>query len=195
MYVAIAGLALAGTATSSSHSSSAPTDGHATLAQLPRGREGTIATLRHMRDYVRASIRAPEQRIRKQALGILANAGIPPRAYVSEAKALHEFVRDKIRYVKDPVGIELVQTPEATLDIGQGDCDDKSTLLAALLEAIGHPARFTVLGFNGAPFSHVMTEARLYSRNSLRWIPLETIIQKPAGWFPPGVTSKYSLKL
>lgn len=172
--------------------SPALTDGKATLVQLPRGREGTVATLKHMREYARAAIRSPDQRIRMKALDILNQAQVPPRRWTAEISALHQFVRDKIRYVKDPVGIELVQTPEATLDIGQGDCDDKSTLLASLLEATGHPARFTVLGFNGAPFSHVMAEAK---SGDGRWIPLETIINKPMGWFPPGVTSKYSLKL
>ena len=172
--------------------SPSPTDGRATLAQLPRGREGTIATLKHMREFVRKSIRSPDQRIRMKALDILNQARVPPRKWTAEISALHRFVRDQILYVKDPVGLELVQTPEATLDIGRGDCDDKSTLLAALLEATGHPARFTVVGFSGNPFSHVMTEAK---SGDGRWIPLETIIPKEMGWFPPGVTSKYSLKL
>lgn len=192
MYVATRNSLALGDVPSNGGISSPPTDGRAALVRLPSGREGTIATLKHMRDYVRKSIRAPDQRIRMKALDILNQAQVPPRAWTREISALHRFVRDQILYVKDPVGLELVQSPEATLDIGRGDCDDKSTLLAALLEATGHPARFTVLGFNGNPFSHVMAEAK---SGDGRWIPLETIIQKEMGWFPPGVTSKYSLKL
>ena len=145
-----------------------------------------------MRNYVRAAVRSPEQTIRAKALQILSSRGIPPRAYMREAKALHEFVRDQIRYVRDPVGVELVQSPEKTLEIGQGDCDDKATLLAALLEVTGHPARFTVVAFGGKGFSHVLTELNFRQGNKFRWIPAETIIPKPLGWFPPGVTDKYS---
>lgn len=160
----------------------------ARLAGLPSGRAGTLATLNHMRDFVRASIRSPEQIVRERALRILDAAGVPQRKYWQSARALHAFVRDEIKYVRDPVGVELVQTPEKTLQLGYGDCDDKSTLLAALLESTGHPARFTVIAFGGNPFSHVLAETRLDNR----WVPAETIIPKPLGWFPTGVTEKYS---
>lgn len=164
----------------------------ALLSDLPAGKAGTIATLKHMREFVRAAIRAPDQRIRSQALQIYAAAQVPPRNYEAEVKALHAFVRDRIRYVRDPVGLELVQAPARTLDIGQGDCDDKSTLLAALLMATGHPARFVVIGFRGEPFSHVLVE---YKRGP-KWIPLETILDgKPVGWWPSGVTSQLRFKL
>lgn len=163
----------------------------ARLAGLPTGRAGTIETLKHMRDYIRAAIRSPAQTVREKALQIYTQAGVPPRAYFKELGALHAFVRDKIRYVRDPVGVELVQTPETTLYTGQGDCDDKSTLLAGLLEATGHKARLTAVGFGGNGFSHVLVESKVGDR----WIPAETIIQKPLGWFPSGVTDKYSLKV
>jgi transglutaminase-like putative cysteine protease len=163
----------------------------ATLSGLPSGRAGTIATLKHMREYARAAVRAPDQMIRKTALEIFKRKGVPPRSWLAEIRALHEYVRDCIRYVKDPVGVELVGTPEATLTLGSGDCDDKSTLLAALMLATGHPCRFVAVGMNGAPFSHVLVEAK----SGDRWIPAETIIQKPLGWFPERVTSKYFLKV
>ncbi len=163
----------------------------AVLAGLPPGRAGTIATLKHMREFVRAAVRSPEQRIRKTALNIFRDRGVPGRNWNAQLVALMDFVQNGITYVKDPVGLELVQAPERTLDIAYGDCDDKSTLLAALLMATGHPARFTVVGFKGGPYSHVLVEAK----SGKRWVPMETIVPKPLGWFPPGVTSKYSLDL
>lgn len=163
----------------------------AKLAGIPSGRAGVAATLDHMAEYARASLKTPDQTIRRCAIQVLKNAGVPPRKWLREVGALHAFVRDRITYRKDPVGIELVQTPEATLTLGVGDCDDKSTLLASLLVATGHPSRFVAVGMNGSPFSHVLVETRVGDK----WIPAETIIQKPLGWFPPNVTSKYYKKV
>lgn len=161
----------------------------AQLGAISNGFEGMRDTLRVMRDFARASVRSPDQVIRNKAEELTRD--LPPRQWFAEIRALHEFVRDQIRYLRDPVGVERVATPEATLMTGQGDCDDKSTLLAALLESIGHPARFVAVGMDGGPFSHVLVETQAGNR----WIPLETIINRPAGWFPENVTSAYRLKV
>lgn len=161
----------------------------AVLEGLPPGKAGTVETLRRMRDLARAAVRDPSQRIREKALAIV--AFLPSRQWAAEVRALHEFVRDRIRYVRDPVGLELVATPEKVLEYGQGDCDDKSTLLAAMLESLGHPSRFVAVGFNGGPFSHVYVETKI----GARWVPLETIVPMPMGWKPPDSTSRYILKV
>lgn len=165
------------------------------LAEIPPGRDGAIATLKAMRDFVQSSIKNPAQTVRNKALDLV--SGLPARKWFSEIDALHQFVRDQIRYVRDPEGYELVQTPEKTLENGQGDCDDKATLLAALLKSLGHPARFIAVGFNGDDLSHVLVQTKTDSTGDDKkdWLSLETIIQKPAGWFPPGVTSRYILKV
>jgi transglutaminase-like putative cysteine protease len=146
-----------------------------------------------MRDFVREAIKDPNQLIRQKALDLVGN--LPARKWFAEIDALHKFVRDQIRYVRDPDEHELVQTPQATLEIGQGDCDDKSTLLAALLKSIGHPARFIAVGFDGDQLSHVLVQTKVDSTGDDKqdWLSLETIIDKPAGWFPPGVTTRYVL--
>lgn len=151
------------------------------LAAIPEGIEGTRTTLNLMREYARASVRHPQQIIRQQAERLVEH--LPPRDWLGQIMALHAFVRDNIRYLRDPVGVERVAMPEVTLEIGQGDCDDKATLLAALLESIGHPARFVALAFNGQGFSHVLVETAV---SNGAWMPLETIIQRPAGWYPEG---------
>ena len=58
---------------------------------------------------------------------------------VCYAKAMFYFVRDNIQYVSDPEK-QYVQSPSETLISGGGDCEDKSILLAVLLEAIGMDA-------------------------------------------------------
>jgi transglutaminase-like putative cysteine protease len=114
-------------------------------------------------------------------------AGLAPKDWIGELRALFNFVRDRIRYVKDVRGLETLQTPPATLEVGQGDCDDKSTLLAALLESIGHPTRFVAVGFvQPGRYSHVYVESRAGSR----WIALDATMPHDAGWMPPGAVAR-----
>jgi transglutaminase-like putative cysteine protease len=159
------------------------------LAGIPAGNAGAVATLKIMRQFVRAAVRNPDQIVRAKALSLV--GFLPARDWIGQIKSCFEFVRDSIRYVKDPVDVELVQTPESSLDIGQGDCDDKATLLAALLMTIGHPCRFVALGFRGEGFSHVLVETRVRDG----WMSLETILPVPMGWYPSGVTRRYVLKV
>lgn len=159
------------------------------LTTIASGDAGTVQTLRVMRGFARDAVRNPDQIIRAKVRDLL--SGLPPRQWMAEIRALHAFVRDSIRYLRDPVGVELVQTPEKTLEYGQGDCDDKATLLAAMLSAAGHPAQFVAIGLGGGPFSHVLVETQI----GPRWCPLETIIDKEPGWFPDGVTKAYRLKV
>ena len=50
--------------------------------------------------------------------------GVHPRDYASEYSAVLNWVRKNIRYVRDPVTIEQVKTPRATVETRGGDCDD-----------------------------------------------------------------------
>jgi len=114
---------------------------------------------------------------------------LPQYDTVGEVRALHAFVRDAIRYTNDMRGIELLQTPKATLEMGVGDCDDKSTLLAALLESIGRPARFVAVAMKpSTDFSHVYVETRL--GHAGRWTALETIKPVSVGWSPANVVKR-----
>ncbi len=163
-----------------------------TLQGIPDGPEGTIATLKIMRTFARNAIRDPSLIIRQQAMNILHAAGVAPRAYLQELQALQQWVRDSIHYVQDPEDVEMVQTPQKTLEFGSGDCDDEATLLAALLLSIGHPARFVAVGFDNEPFSHVLVESKVADR----WLPAETILPGVSvGWYPNGVTSRYVLNV
>lgn len=168
---------------------------HALLGWLAEGIDGTKQTLRVMRGLVRDSIRSPSQTIRRTADAIIHDSGVSPgnaKNWTGEIRVLHAFVRDHIRYVMDPNGVEMVQTPEKTLEFASGDCDDKSTLLAALLESVGHPARFWAVGFNhDSEFSHVLVETLV----GQSWVPLETILDVDVGWRPPAVTQSYRLNL
>ncbi len=158
----------------------------ATLQDLPDGVAGIRSTLKQMVKLVRTykkdiGIVTLARQLLDEAPGT-ANA----KNYSDFVRLLQHFVRDRIRYVRDIQGVEMLQTSIRTLQIRTGDCDDKATLLASLLASIDLPTRFAALGFNDQPFSHVIAEVCL----GTRWVPLETILDgKEPGWFPPNVTS------
>lgn len=122
--------------------------------------------------------------IRQTALSIV--NGSRQKDWSEEVRKLFEFVRDDIRYVRDVRGVETLQTPDKTLEFEQGDCDDKSVLLAALLESIGHPTRFIAIGFKPNNFVHVYVETKIGNN----WIALETTEPVPMGWSAPGAVSR-----
>ena len=159
----------------------------ATLLGLPDGPGAVARTLSIMKRLARDAVRDPKQVARMKAIEIYKMYRVPPRAYLREAQALQMWIQNAVRYVRDPEGVELVQTPEVTLKLGTGDCDDQSTLLAAMLIATGHTAQFVALGMNGLPLSHVLVETKIGEK----WTALETIIRKPLGWLPANITSRY----
>lgn len=125
--------------------------------------------------------------VRQLALSLV--AGLQPKDYAGEVRALHAFVRDQVRYVRDVNGVETVQTPERTLANGQGDCDDKSTLLASMLEAIGFKTRFEAVGFQPGRWSHVLVQVLFGGR----WLSLETTMPVQVGWRPPRVVESLTV--
>jgi len=54
-----------------------------------------------------------------------------------QARKIYEYVRDEIRYMRDPLLFEEIQPPEVTLKRFSGDCEDQAILLCSLLLAIG----------------------------------------------------------
>jgi transglutaminase-like putative cysteine protease len=152
-----------------------------TIGRIPSGREGIKLTLQAMSRLTKAWKKDPG--IRQLAASLVRNVAQYDAA--GEVRALHAFVRDAIRYTGDIRGVETIQTPRATLEMGIGDCDDKSLLLASLLESISKATRFVAVGFrDGGGHSHVLVEVLM---GKGRWVPLETIKDVPAGWKPAGI--------
>lgn len=158
-----------------------------TLGRVPSGREGIKLTLQAMSRLARAFKK--DVGVRELASRLV--AGLPQYDIAGEIRTLHAFVRDCIRYTNDIAGVETLQTPKYTLEVRVGDCDDKSTLLASLLESIGKKTRFVAVGPGGTGVSsHVLVEVRAgRTRDGKpRWVPLETIKPVEAGWFPKGMS-------
>jgi len=151
-----------------------------TFGRLPGGIPCIRATLAVMSQLVQRGKLDPG--IRQLAMELV--HGCAQQDYSCEVRSLHQFVRDKIRYVGDISDTETVHTPRRTLEQAGGDCDDKTILLATLLETINHKTRFVAGAFDEPDvFTHVWLETRL----GPSWYPLEATKPVPAGWSPPGV--------
>lgn len=147
------------------------------LGTLPNDAAGTRDTLRIMHGLVKRYKRDPM--IRDAAVSLI--AGLPQRDWTGEVRALFEYARDRIRYTRDVNRIETLQTPPVTMELEAGDCDDKSSLLASLLESVGHPSRFVAVGYQEPDrYSHVYVESKIGDE----WIPLDPTAPKPFGWKP-----------
>lgn len=116
--------------------------------------------------------------VRAQAVAL--TRGLRQKDYMAEARAVHGWVRDHVRYVRDVAGVETLHTAERLLIDRAGDCDDKSILIAALLASIGHRVRFVAVGFGPRGFAHVYPEAWIGGR----WWPLEATEPWPMGQGP-----------
>jgi transglutaminase-like putative cysteine protease len=111
---------------------------------------------------------------------------LPQKDYAGEVEAIHAFVRDRVRYTRDPYGVELLRKPVETLAARVGDCDCKTILVCALLGAIGHRTRLVAIGPSQQKFAHVFAEVRdervTNERDPKAWVPLDCTEPWPVGW-------------
>jgi hypothetical protein len=138
------------------------------------GTDQTIREMERLVDKGRADLVVNDAAIR-----IIRAAGVAPKDYAREVTALFRYVRDKVRYVKDPISVELVHSAAETLKRRAGDCDDKAVLLATLLQSVGHKTRFQVVATRPGDFHHVLIQAQVGGR----WVPLDPTVERAApGW-------------
>lgn len=111
-----------------------------------------------------------DNRLREKALSIISSR--INNDTERNARALLSWVVNRVVYLADPDGGELLQTPIYLLDQiekngrAYGDCDDHVLLLGSLLLSIGIPARVAGVKIGGAPnYNHVVVE---YLSNSRR---------------------------
>lgn len=147
---------------------------------IAEGRAGILQTAFMMRSMVHDYKKHPD--IRMLALNLV--GFLDQKDHEGEINTIFKFVRDEIRYVQDIYEVETLQTPDKTLEIGQGDCDDKSTLLASLLESVGFRTLFKLAGYHGSDFEHVY----VYVEGAGIAIHLDATEPDNAGYEPPGAT-------
>jgi hypothetical protein len=84
------------------------------------------------------------------------NGGCEPKKRLCHALAVAEWVQETITYVNERP--ETFQTPQRTVDLGMGDCDDQTVLVGALLEAVGIPVQVVGMRIDGQ-WRHVFPRA------------------------------------
>lgn len=131
-------------------------------------------------------VKAGKKHLSVRQAALDAVQGLAQKDWAGEVRALHAWVRDRVRFTRDIRGVETIQTPDITLALGQGDCDDKSVLLASMLESIGHPSRFVAIGFAPEEFEHVYVESKV----GQNWVPLDATEPVQAGWSPKRTVSR-----
>lgn len=157
----------------------------AQIRTIPQGDAGTVATLRQMAEYVRARRVHPD--IRALAESIV--QWVPEKDAVAEAAALHSWVRDNIRYTSDIAQVETLKDPLILLQSRHGDCDDKTMLVASLLQSVGFPVQLVAVSFDRGEFSHVYCETFINDE----WVAVETTENVPLGWFAPDIVRRYNM--
>jgi transglutaminase-like putative cysteine protease len=112
-----------------------------------------------------------------RTLAMNLTSGALQKDYRTEACLCLGYCRDQVRYVQDIRTVEVLQTPNATLRLNGGDCDDKATLLAAMLGSIGHRVRFIAISFTPGQYSHVWVQDFVEGK----WLDLEPTEPVPCG--------------
>lgn len=131
------------------------------------GNEATRYTLKKMRELINQGKKSVK--IRKLFSEML--SGIDGRNAAGVLSAVFHFVKNRIRYQKDIHEVETLQTPERTLELGFGDCDDQSILTASIIEAAGYPSRIVLVSNQPSGiFHHVFIQGF----DGVNWISMDT---------------------
>lgn len=135
----------------------------------PNGFAHVQATVRKMAELARAGQHT--YAIRNLATRITHE--VPSKSPTAEIFAIYKWVRDHIRYRHDPNELEWVQAPWRTVQEKAGDCDDLTTLIAALCGSLGHRWQFRTVGATPTRQQHV--QAQVHDKQ--RWIDLDPVLE------------------
>jgi len=176
-----------------------PPPNQVNVVQIPGGVKGTRATLDRMKKIVDDSVKDKKVGafIRALAIKITIHNGAGTKQFKQEAKALFEWVRDEIKWIRDVKGYETLQYPHRTIAFGGGDCDDLSILGSTLAKAIGIRTRFVAIAAdadNPSQYSHVYYEVDPLDNG--KWIACDpTVKSAKFGWASPVAYKRMELEV
>lgn len=176
---------------------------HAPVSEefIGHGDQAIYTTVNRMRGIINSSAANPY--VRRWAQKALESVMVQDKW--GEAQALHDFVRDNIRYTNDPRGIEFVQTPPILLegiryyldgrqsDRPIGDCDDMTTLALSLMKSVGFDTAIKVVSFDPeGRYSHVYGLVRVNGD----WYATDTVRpDRHLGWEASGITRAMEVRI
>jgi hypothetical protein len=156
-----------------------------TERKLSPGVRGTAETVAAMRTLIIQGARDPEMREYARQLMLLNPSVAGVGREREQAERILRHAQDIIgrNYLRDPRGVERVQSAKQSIFLKAGDCDDGTVLFCTLCETIGLPTRIVTVGYEGRRgFNHVFPQVNLKSG----WVSAETVLPgQPIGWEVP----------
>lgn len=150
-----------------------------------------------LRAFVEDTSRDPA--IAQKAVAIVRTAGIKVRDYEGEWGALLKWVQEHVRFVHEPN--ERIQSPQATLSMGFGDCDDLAVLLASFGHSVRLPFRFVLSGRSRRGERVRWVEGSGAPSKSTKWTHIFVLAQWPpfkprhGAWAEPTLDVKLGFNL
>jgi hypothetical protein len=126
--------------------------------------------------------------------------GLRGKGYMDEILAIRYWVTEHVRYVNDPLHVEVVKDPQRLIEEviarGQasGDCDDISALIGCMCLILGRVVEFVVVGFGEAGhYTHVFV--RIKEPRSGQWIVCDPVAGSDERGMLDRVTTFYTKSL
>jgi hypothetical protein len=156
------------------------------------GFDGPTTTLQGMVRAVQGTRGEASLRVRTQTEEVIGE--LWPKDYVGEVVAIADWVSQRIRYVNDPMHVELLKDPQRLVEevqergFARGDCDDMACLIATMCLQVGRHAQFVVVGFGeSGQYTHVFT--RVQEPKSQKWIVCDPVAGSDVGGMLGRVTT------
>lgn len=149
---------------------------------IPGGDAGIASTIGYMKSLVFGPQGVRSFRVRQFTLQAVRGV----ERGMTEVDAVFHTIRNEIEFRGEYA--EYLQSPEATINLGAGDCDDQAVLAAAMLNSLGFETRFKTVALFDSPqeFSHVYLEVR--DKQTGEWTPMDTTVAEAyPGWEPDGI--------
>jgi len=104
-----------------------------------------------------------------------------------EVRRVHRFIRNMVRYTRDPTGRDTYTSPPRTLAFYNiGDCDCYTILAGAMLKAIGFPMKVRIIHIRGAStWGHIYLMIGMPPTGITHWLPFDASIKQKLGTQAP----------
>lgn len=107
-------------------------------------------------------------------------SGLQPKDYLGEIVAVRNWVAENVRYLNDPLHVELVKDPQRLVEEvmawgkASADCDEIACLIGTMCLQLGRIVEFVIVGF-GAPGSYSHVFCRVLEPKSGKWIVCDPV--------------------